>query len=93
MGSSGEFADYSGEQIEEHDLLKQQSSSAASVRAAPFSAVIGLTFIAVALVALIDALWVRIDVVLIVASMVAASGVAMFVGVSVRHRRRRRNRL
>ena len=92
MDSSSEFADYSEEGLGSHHLLQQQPASTAPGRAAPFSAMIGLVFIVVAVMALIDALWIRIDVILIVGGMVAASGVAMFAAVSIRHRRRSKKR-
>ena len=53
------------------------------------SAVAGLLFIAIAILALADRFWVEVDPVLVVGGAVVAVGVAMIVGVIRRGRRER----
>ena len=55
----------------------------------PVSAVAGLAFVAVALLALADGFWIDVDVdgVLVIGVAIAAAGVAMIVAVVLRHSR------
>lgn len=62
------------------------------VPADPVSAVAGLVFITVALLALADGFWIDVDGVVVTGAAIAAVGVAMILSVVVRAVSRRRSR-
>lgn len=66
---------------------ERQSSALKPRRVDPVSFVTGLLFIAIALAALTDRFWVRLDAVLVAGGAVIAVGLAIIAGVILRSRR------
>ena len=67
--------------------IERQSSALKPGRVDPVSLVTGLLFIAIALAALTDRFWVRLDAVLVAGGAVIAVGLAIIAGVILRSRR------
>ena len=69
--------------------IERQSSALKPRRVDPVSLVTGLLFIAIALAALTDRFWVRLDAVLVAGGAVIAVGLAIIAGVILRTSRQR----
>ena len=77
------------EMLDDDAAAHPPAGSPKSRRVDAVSAVAGLLFVAIAVLALVDRLWAGIDPVLVVGGAVVAVGVAMIAGVILRTRRQR----
>ena len=81
------MSDEGSDQTVENDDRQPQPHRTSPERIDAVSVIVGLLFIAIALLALADRFWTKIDPVLVTGGAVIAVGVAMFAGVIVRRAR------
>ena len=83
------MTDEGTDEMLDHDDRRPQSDRKGPYRIDAVSAVAGLLFIAIAILALADRFWAEVDPVLVVGGTVVTVGVAMIVGAIRRGRRER----
>ena len=83
------MTDEGTDEMLDNDDRQSQSDRQGPYRTDAVSAVAGLLFIAIAMLALADRFWAEVDPVLVVGGAVVAVGAAMIVGVLRRGRRER----